>query len=133
MSDIDAHAVYHGLYSGLRDLAAHFEQDNDDRLNKVDLMLYEIILMSRADGIDATTESTYDHKKAIYVENAKLRLETLPDNSEPEDYAHELLKYCNEKLHAELEEQGLVWTGSQYMGELNDRYDQLRYLLTPYD
>ena len=57
MSDIDVHAVYHGLYTGLKTLAQHFEQEGDERLNKVDLMLYEIILMSRADGIDATTES----------------------------------------------------------------------------
>ena len=60
MSDIDVHAVYHELYTSLRDLAAHFEQEGDERLNKVDLMLYEIILLSREDGIDATTESTKD-------------------------------------------------------------------------
>lgn len=133
MSDIDVHAVYHELYTSLKELADHLEQEKDDRLNKVDLMLYEIILMSREDGIDATTESTYDHQKAVYIEGAKAQLAALPANSEPEDYAHELLKYCNEKLQAELEEKELTWQGSQYMSELNDRYDNLKYLLKLYE
>lgn len=60
MIDIDVHAVYHGLYTDLKTLAQHFEQEGDERLNKVDLMLYELILLSRKDGIDATTESTKD-------------------------------------------------------------------------
>ena len=133
MSDIDVHAVYHDLYNSLKALAEHFEKEKDGRLNKVDLMLYEIILMSREDGIDATTESTYDHKKAVYIEGAKAQLAALPTDSEPEDYAHELLKYCNEKLQAELEERELTWQESQYMGELNDRYDNLRHLLKLYE
>ena len=72
MSDIDVHAVYHELYTRLKKLADHFEKEKDDRLNKVDLMHYDIILMSREDGINAQTEGTYDHKKWIYVENARL-------------------------------------------------------------
>ena len=132
MSDIDVHAVYHELFTSLSELADHLEQEKDDRVIPVYQMISKICEMSREDGINAQTESTYDHKKWVYVENAKLRLEALPANSEPEDYAHELLKYCDEKLKAKLEEEELTWTESQYIGELNGRFDNLRHLLDPY-
>ena len=132
MSDIDVHAVYHELFTNLSVLADHLEKEGDDRIIPVYQMISKICEMSREDGINAQTESTYNHKKWIYVENARLRLTALHADSDPEDYTEELLKYCDQKLEAELAELEETWTESQYMAELNQRFDNLRHLLEPY-
>ena len=58
MSDIDHHRVYHELYQNLSSLADHFEKEGDARVTDVYLMISKIFEMSRADGIDAQTQSS---------------------------------------------------------------------------